>query len=87
MTTAAARLRQTWQDGDTLDIAPAMMRVTLAIAAKTLLDADVEAEATAIGQAITTLLQGSPPAAPTPAESAPPASCPRLSGYPHLSAH
>jgi cytochrome P450 len=38
----------------------AMMRVTLAIAAKTLLDADVEAEATAIGQAITTLLQGSP---------------------------
>ena len=59
MTTHAARLRQTWQDGDTLDIAPAMMRVTLAIAAKTLLDADVEAEATAIGQAITTLLQGS----------------------------
>jgi cytochrome P450 len=60
MTTAAARLRQTWQDGDTLDMTPAMMRVTLAIAAKTLLDADVEAEATAIGQAITTLLQRSP---------------------------
>ena len=59
MTTSAARLRQAWQDGDTLDIAPAMMRITLAIAAKTLLDADVEAEATAIGQAITTLLQGS----------------------------
>jgi cytochrome P450 len=59
MTTHAARLRQAWQDGDTLDIAPAMMRVTLAIAAHTLLDADVEAEATAIGQAITTLLQGS----------------------------
>src|SRR2546428_1012871 len=35
------------------------MRVTLAIAAHTLLEADVEAEATAIGQAITTLLQGS----------------------------
>ena len=60
MTTHAARLRQSWQDGDTLDITPAMMRVTLAIAATTLLDADVEAEATAIGQAITTLLQGSP---------------------------
>src|SRR5262245_31012293 len=60
MTTYAARLRQAWQDGDTLDITPAMMRVTLAIAAKTLLDADVEAEATAIGQAITTLLQRSP---------------------------
>jgi len=59
MTTHAARLSQAWQDGDTLDIAPAMMRVTLAIAAHTLLDADVEAEMTAIGQAITTLLQGS----------------------------
>jgi cytochrome P450 len=59
MTTQAARLSQTWQDGDTLDITPAMMRVTLAIAAHTLLHADVEAEATAIGQAITTLLQGS----------------------------
>ena len=60
MTTAAVRLRQTWQDGDILDVTPAMMRVTLAIAAKTLLDADVEAEAMAIGQAITTLLQGAP---------------------------
>jgi cytochrome P450 len=60
MTTAAVRLRQTWQDGDILDLTPAMMRVTLAIAAKTLLDADVDAEATAIGQAITTLLQGAP---------------------------
>src|SRR5215831_11134636 len=59
MTTYAARLGQSWQDGDTLDIAPAMMRVTLAIAAYTSLDADVEAEAMAIGQAITTLLQGS----------------------------
>jgi cytochrome P450 len=59
MTTQAARLRQAWQDGDTLDITPAMMRVTLAIAAHTLLDADVDAEASAIGQAITTLVQGS----------------------------
>ena len=59
MTTHAARLNQAWQDGDTLDITPAMMRVTLAIAAQTLLDADVEAEASAIGQAITTLVQGS----------------------------
>jgi cytochrome P450 len=59
MTTHAVRLRRAWQDGDTLDITPAMMRVTLAIAAHTLLEADVEAEATAIGQAIATLLQGS----------------------------
>src|SRR5499426_1828216 len=48
MTTHAARLRQAWQDGDTLDITPAMMRVTLAIAAHTVLHADVEAEASAI---------------------------------------
>jgi len=59
MTTHAARLSQAWQDGDTLDITPAMMRVTLAIAAHTLLEADVDAEASAIGQAITTLVQGS----------------------------
>src|SRR5215831_6404901 len=60
MTTAAARLRQSWQDGDTLDITPAMRLVTLAIAAKTLFDADVEDEATDIGRAITTLLRLSP---------------------------
>src|SRR5215831_11479667 len=60
MTTYAERLRQSWQDGDTLDIAPAMMRVTLAIAAKTLLDADMEGEAAAIGRAITTFLRLSP---------------------------
>jgi cytochrome P450 len=60
MTTYAARLGQSWQDGDTLDMAPAMRRVTLAIAAKTLFDTDVEGEAAAIGRAITTLLQGSP---------------------------
>ncbi len=60
MTTYSARLSQSWQDGDRLDIAPAMMRVTLAIAAKTLLDADVEDEATDISRAITTLLRLSP---------------------------
>ena len=60
MTTYGARLSQSWQDGDTLDIAPAMMRVSLAIAAKTLFDADVEEEATDIGRAITTLLRLSP---------------------------
>src|SRR5262245_57455762 len=60
MTTYAARLGQSWQDGDTLDMAPAMRGVTMAIAAKTLFDTDVEGEAAAIGRAITTLLQGSP---------------------------
>lgn len=60
MTTYATRLCQAWQDGDTLDIAPAMMRVSLAIVSKTLFDADVEDEATDIGRAITTLLRFSP---------------------------
>src|SRR2546430_10276496 len=60
MTTYAARLCQSWQDGDTLDIAPAMKRISLAIAAKTLFDADVEGEATDIGRAITTLLRLAP---------------------------
>ncbi len=60
MTTAATRLSQAWQDGETLDIAPAMMRLSLAIASKTLFDTDVEAEATAIGRAITTLLRFAP---------------------------
>jgi cytochrome P450 len=60
MTSYAERLRQSWQDGDTLDIAPAMMRVSLAIAAKTLFNADVEDAATDIGRAITTLLRLSP---------------------------
>jgi cytochrome P450 len=60
MTTSGARLSQSWQDGDTLDIAPTMMRLSLAIASKTLFDADVEDEATDIGQAITTLLRFSP---------------------------
>src|SRR5205823_6562094 len=60
MTTAAARLRQSWHDGETLDIVPAMRQVTLAIVAKTLFDADVEEEATTMGRALTTLLQLSP---------------------------
>ena len=94
MTTAAARQRQSWQDGDTLDVAPAMRRVTLAVAAKTLLDTDVEDEATAIGRAITTLLQLSPrltmPLAPL-LRRVPLPSQRRMrraqAGYLHLSAH
>src|SRR2546422_5597587 len=83
MTTYAARLGQSWQDGDTLDIAPAMMRVTLAIAAKTLFDTDVEDEAVAIRRAITTFLRLPPrmnlPPAPPPPHPPPPRP-PRLPG-------
>ncbi|MBI3247276.1 MAG: cytochrome P450 [Deltaproteobacteria bacterium] len=56
----AARLRERWQDGGERDILQEMMQVTLAIAAKTLFDADVEAEATEIGAALTTTMQGWP---------------------------
>src|SRR5215470_6287204 len=38
----AARLRDRWRDGETVDMAQEMMRLTLAIVAKTLFDADVE---------------------------------------------
>lgn len=60
MITDTARVSQTWRDGDRLDVALAMQRLTLAIAGKTLFGADVEAEAQDIGAAITTLLQLSP---------------------------
>ena len=60
MTDYATRLHTGWQHGDQLDIANAMMQVTLAIAAKTLFDADVEADTVKIGQAISDLLELSP---------------------------
>ncbi|ETW92185.1 MAG: hypothetical protein ETSY1_44770, partial [Candidatus Entotheonella factor] len=53
----SARLREQWRDGDTLDMAQAMMHLTLGIAGKTLFNTDVEAEALAIGKAISDLLQ------------------------------
>lgn len=52
----ATQTRDRWQDGQTLDIATEMMRLTLAIVAKTLLSADVEAEAAAIGVSLSAVL-------------------------------
>ena len=57
MTHYADQLRQSWQEGSTLDIDHEMMRLTLAIVAKTLFDADVTGEAEAIGQALTTTME------------------------------
>jgi cytochrome P450 len=57
MTHYAAQLRQDWQEGSTLEIDHEMMRLTLAIVAKTLFDADVTREAEAIGQALTTTME------------------------------
>jgi len=57
MTRYADQLRQGWQEGSTLDIDHEMMRLTLAIVAKTLFDADVTRETEAIGQALTITME------------------------------
>src|SRR5215831_14225234 len=51
MVAYSERMRQRWQDGATLDIDQEMARLTLAIAGKTLFDADVEEEAQDFGAA------------------------------------
>jgi cytochrome P450 len=56
MSEYAARARERWHDGETLDIDQEMMRLTLAIVAKTLFNSDVEAEAPEIGRALTEVL-------------------------------
>ena len=53
MTGYAERHAAAWQPGETRDVASDMMRLTLAIAGKTLFDADVEGEAAEIGDALT----------------------------------
>jgi cytochrome P450 len=50
----ADRACDRWQAGETRDVAREMMRLTLAIAGKTLFDANVEGEADEIGKALTT---------------------------------
>ena len=53
MTAYADRTRSAWKDGTTIDMQVEMMRLTLAVVAKTLFDADVDAEAAEIGKALT----------------------------------
>jgi cytochrome P450 len=57
MTACAESLQGSWRDGARIDLAEAMMRVTLAIVTKTLLDADVGEEATAVGEAVSVLVR------------------------------
>jgi len=57
MTDYALATRERWCEGETLDIAQEMMRLTLGIVGKTLFDADVEAEASEIGTALTDIMQ------------------------------
>lgn len=53
----AERLSEGWQPGEERDIAREMMRLTLAIAGKTLFDADVETEADEIGDALSETME------------------------------
>jgi cytochrome P450 len=56
MTAYAAAASARWHDGETLDIAAEMMRMTLAIVGKTLFDADVESQAEEVGEAMSVVM-------------------------------
>jgi cytochrome P450 len=53
----ALRWRERWHAGSTLDIATEMPHLTLSIVAKTLFSANVQTEASEIGEAMTTVLE------------------------------
>jgi len=53
----ADRVRATWIDGATIDVASEMMRLTLAIVGKTLFDSDVDAHARDVREALTGVLE------------------------------
>lgn len=57
MSAYAGRAAAAWADGDTVDIADEMLRLTLAIAGKTLFDAEVEGDAAAVGAAMDELMR------------------------------
>ena len=57
MTDYAARAASRWRDGEQADVSQEMMRLTLAIVARTLFDADVESEADEIGAALTSVME------------------------------
>jgi cytochrome P450 len=56
MVALAAKARERWQPGATLDIDQEMMRLTLAIVGQTLFSADVEDEAPQVGEAMNALI-------------------------------
>lgn len=57
MVNATAAMLDRWQTGETRDVFPELMRLTLAIAAKTLFDAEVEKDAPEVGTALQLLQQ------------------------------
>src|SRR5262245_60825517 len=56
MVTEAVRMREEWAEGATLEIDREMMRLTLSIVGKTLFDTDVDAQARAIGRAMSDMV-------------------------------
>jgi cytochrome P450 len=57
MSECAVRWRERWQAGSALDISTEMPHLTLSVVAKTLFSADVQSEASEIGEAMTSVLQ------------------------------
>src|SRR5579872_1495228 len=57
MASYAERAQARWPEGGEVDVAAEMMRLTLAIASKTLLDADVEGDSGAVGDAVSVLMR------------------------------
>jgi cytochrome P450 len=57
MASYAERTQRGWADGARIDLGAEMMRLTLAIASKTLLDADVEGDAASVGSAVSVLVR------------------------------
>jgi cytochrome P450 len=56
MTEYADRVQRGWTDGGTVDASQEMMRLTLAVVGRTLFNADVEAQARNVGEALTAVL-------------------------------
>lgn len=56
----AARTRDTWDDGVTMEMTQEMMRLTLAIVAKTLFSANVDDAADTVGKSLHDILEGYP---------------------------
>jgi cytochrome P450 len=52
MSAAAARCSARWQDGQTLDIWPEMLRLTLGVVGRTLFSADIESQKDEVGSAL-----------------------------------
>jgi len=57
MSGCTVRLRERWKPGAIVEVSEEMMRLTLSVVGKTLFSADIESEASQIGEAMTTVLK------------------------------